>query len=335
MLSIERALRWSLLAGLCGAAGCASTEAGAGGGAASLRAVDVRWHELWPELADGPTVADQTFRAREPSPALRAGLRTAAQTWVDGDAARFAELRDGLVGDPLAAFWLTRWMILRMVDERRLERRDDDAALIAQPAWRRTFDAVVEIGAPAAPCVVLDLLRPADAVGRELGAELLTAIGQPALPALRRVLDVEDERVRRAAVQVVAGLEPTPETRAILDAAARDPRFGVRAQAWRGFVHGAEDAARLRAALATESDPFVRIAIVETLGAHRDVDSARALLTELERALAADDARMVEASRDALQDLAGRSDLTSLAALRAWVDSLTTAAPDGLLDTER
>ncbi len=325
--------------------GCAS---GGGYSGPTLRTADVEWAALWPEIAEPATAEQAGFRPRAPEGDDLARLRAAERAFealadvsADDPAAAqaaeqaWADARAAVVEEPLTGYWMGRrllFAVLVNVDQRSA----DEGGMIRSAGASRAQRELVAMGEAAAPVLILDLLRSDRADRRELGAELLQQMGPAAMPALRRVLDVDDVRTRRYAVKAVAGWPPSPEGRAVLLDAIRDPDFGVRAEGWRGFVHGPDDLALLKEAMrGRETDPFARRAIYEALGHYQDREAAGMLLDEMERAIAASDSDTGYVLLEALQQATGRSDLAGTPAFRRFLETWNPEAGSAPIDGQR
>src|SRR5690606_4056682 len=97
---------WLALAAVV--SGCAGGSSRAFGGQSR-----VDWARLWPELArtDVAVVEGALFPVRRPDEQAFARLAEAERAWRAGDDARYEALRAELVGDPVAACWLTRLLV--------------------------------------------------------------------------------------------------------------------------------------------------------------------------------------------------------------------------------
>ena len=311
----SRLVPWTLL---IAAVGC-----GTGPSPSPRTQVEIPWADLWPGLArPGAVVAvdDAAFPVQRPSDEALGALRRAETAWRAGDDEGFASAGRTVADDPVATFWLARMLIRDTLFLRR-QMGDDAAALVGEPAWRRPFDALTALGAAAVPCVVLDLLRQRSADLRDLGAELLHAMGPAALPAWERVASVPDPAVRRYVVQALRGWDD-PRSGALLDRARTDSDFGVRAEAYRSLAAQDRDVGPLlRAAIQAEDDPFVRRAIVEGLGAQGGAENAEAIVDYLETAIADRDRDGVETANLALMAMTGRPEYDSVPGWRQYLRS--------------
>lgn len=264
--------------------------------------------------------------APRPSPEEVRQLEQAERLYRARDPA-FAALRDRLAAKPATAYWLTAMFVTYVVQSRDARQATEAEFLRAaigkpDPVEARAFEQLRALGAAAVPCVVENLLRHRFADRRRLGVEILSAIGEAALEPLAPVLRDRDPRLRRYAVEAVAAMGPSPATKRVLLEAATDEEFTVRVAALRGLARQPlEHAARLREALSTDPDPFVRRVAAEALGAVADRETARALVAYYERALEEGDARGVEAADAALRRISGRRRRANLATWKAWLAS--------------
>ena len=284
------------------------------------------WIGLWPELIDptagGSPLPDGAFPATPPSRAQLDTLREAERAWRARDDERFATVRARAITDPVTSFWLARLLVRDLLIATDTAPAST-AALVTEVPWRRPFDGLVGIGSAAAPCVVLDLLRAAQADRRDIGARVLAAMGPAALEVWRRVLAVGEARGRRAGVRALALMAADDGVRAALMSSLADPDPGVRAEALRGLGRqGEAGGACLRDRLAVETDPFLRVAIVEGLGDQRDRASAEALVSALAAAFEARDNGVIGAARASLMRMSGRREPGSLVSWQQWVAGL-------------
>ena len=266
-------------------------------------------------------------RAPAPRPASdqQERLVEAERLYRSGDPG-FDAARDELAGDPVTARWLTR-MFIRDLIWARDQRQADDEAFIGAVAGRsehpvevRAWRHLQAIGAAAAPALIEDLLRSPYSDRRQIGTELLGAVGPVTLPALQPLLVDGDRSTRRMAVSALVEMEKTPAVRTALERAVVDGDFTVRAEAVEGLARiGADAAPRLRDLLRSDADPFVRRVVAAQLGAFHDAETARALVEYLERCVADGDGRGIEATEAALIEIAGRKQSGGLAGWRRWL----------------
>ena len=134
-----------------------------------------------------------------------------------------------------------------------------------RPSWGHgDLDAAGAIGTMGTDALpfLLDMLRKDRHRGLVIFA--LGKMGRAAAPALIEALDDPDPAVRAAIVEVLADIEPAPET--VLEAlrrAQRDPAPEVRTAAAEGLAHLAEEADVLHAL--RSGDPGVRERALEGL----------------------------------------------------------------------
>ncbi len=289
------------------------------------------WQGLWPEFAaspdsvnlpaERPAAEPVAFRPRALDPKLKRRVNYALDRYLQHEDSEFEIERRALAAeDPLAAYWIARTLAAFVVKAHRAGVADE-RSMVGEPAWKRPTKALVELGAAAAPMVVLELLCSPVVRNRELGSEILAQMGPSVLPTWERVFGVGDEGVRRAAAKAMVGWgQPTPQVSACLEQLVGDSDFGVRACAYQtiGLGGGPTVAARLRVALESE-DAFVQRAIAKALGRFRDRDTATSLVDYLSACVAAQDHRGSDAAVVSLQTISGLSGPRPLTAWRAWV----------------
>lgn len=322
-------LVWSLPLGLTLLA-CAATDAARSDG--PIRRIDdvgagKGWMSFWPELRDAEFTGDRlpvgVFPARAPSPEQLRGLKAAESAWRTPGGA-FGAVATPLLDDPLATFWLCRMLVRDLLAQS--DRAAADAtAFVGSPGWERPYDALVELGAKAVPCVVLDLLRADGPHRRDLAARLLGEMGPAALPAWVDVLTVDDSRSVRAAIRALGKMAPDDRVRGPLEQLLASPDFGIRAEAGRALAaQGVAGIAVVRLALAKERDSFVRCAILEGLGGNRDRESAAMLVAALESALDHRAVDEIAAARASLMQMSGRRQPGSLVSWQQWLREFET-----------
>ncbi|MFO1050974.1 MAG: HEAT repeat domain-containing protein [Planctomycetota bacterium] len=283
------------------------------------------WVTLWPELLD-PAAADKPlpvggFPVRPLARDQLDRLKRAEHLWRSKDPA-FDAQAERLMHDPVTSFWLARLFVndLLFATDRG---SSGVSSLVGDAPWQRPLQALVAMGAEAAPCVVLDLLRFPRADRRDLGARVLAAMGSEALDSWKRVLGVDDARGRRAAVDAVAGTGQGEAQLALLNAALEDADLGVRAQALRGLgKQGAPGSAILRRRVRDEADPFLRVAAIDGLGHLDDRESAEELVQQLDAALSRSDSDAVAACQVALIQRSGIRRPGTVRSWREWLKSL-------------
>ncbi|MGE0142394.1 MAG: HEAT repeat domain-containing protein [Planctomycetota bacterium] len=309
---------------------CSATDAAQSDG--PIRRIDdvgagKGWLSFWPELRDEGFTGDRltagVFPARAPSADQLRGLKAAETAWRT-PGGTFGAVATPLLDDPLATFWLCR-MLVRDLLAKSDRAAADATAFVGSPGWERPYDALVELGAKAVPCVVLDLLRADGPHRRDLAARVLGEMGPAVLPAWVDVLEVDDSRTVRAAVRALGNMPPDDRARRPLEGLLESPDFGIRAEAGRALAaQGAAGVAVVRDALATERDPFVRCAILEGLGGNRDRESAAMLVAALEAALASRTVEEIRTARASLMQMSGRRQPGSLVSWQQWLTEFET-----------
>jgi HEAT repeat protein len=247
--------------------------------------------------------------------------------------------RAAIAADPVAAGWFTRRFVLDMfrVREGRPLGEDEDllraAAKVRDPVEQRAKGELQLLGAAAVPVLVGDLLCHEAPLSRELGVELLVAVGEPALPALHEVVASGSPRQRGAAVRAVAAIARGPEQLAWLSGLAADADFMVRAdvaRALRGTGPGSADL--LRRMVREDADAYVRRQAARSLVAHAEPASAVALVDFLERCKQDLDPEGEEIAQKGLQRFARSRGPRTVDAWRTWArdwrgSGATSAAP--------
>jgi HEAT repeat protein len=113
---------------------------------------------------------------------------------------------------------------------------------------------------------------------RAVAGQALLAIGPPALPALRDLLDADEADAREFAVELVGLLGDATDSRLVLQC-LRDSSGEVRAKAARALGRlGAEEAATALAETLGDRIPFVRVSAAHALAAVGDPAAAPRLL---------------------------------------------------------
>ncbi len=259
------------------------------------------------------------------SPEVRAKLAAAERAYRQ-EAPEYAQLRDELASDPVAAGWLTRLFVRDVFLSREGRQLSKDEVLrvianIEDRVERRAIQEIVVLGEAAVPVLVGDLLLHRQPQTREIGIELLGYVGLPALPRVHEVSRSEAPVHRRAAARVLAAFPDNAEALARLRALAADAEFTVRADAVRGLRNAGGDAADLLAEmLQNDEDPFVRRVAAQALLGHPGRETALLLVDYLAACKDSLDTRGYEAAQEALQELAGSRGPRTVAAWRRWAD---------------
>ncbi len=281
-------------------------------------------------------------------PSYRPGELTPEQIGVCRDADRayhenskdYPALRERIAKDPVMTAWLVRVFVrdLITVREGRPLGEDDElfraAARIENPVEARAMAEIRQLGAAAVPTLVGDLLLHSQPQPRELGIELLSMVGAPAVPALQEVARTGEVRPRRSAARALGRIGVDGAVLATLRELASDGDFTVRADALRGITGGGEPArALLLERLQQDGDPFVRRVAAQALGNFPGRVSAMALVDFLERCRREQDTAGETAAQKTLQRLAGVRSMREPAAWRQHPWSETAIVPTGAVGT--
>lgn len=249
-----------------------------------------------------------------------------------GEAAEYPALRDRATTDALVAAWLTRMFVRDIFTAREQRPVGKDEALLravgrlADPVETRAIAELKHLGALAVPTLVGDLLLHNQPQPRELGVELLSHVGQPALPALVEVAQRGLPRQQRAAARALGAIGVDERSLPVLRQLAHDADFAVRADALRALRSGGPAARDLLLdRLRNDPDPFVSRVAALSLGAFPERQVGEALVAFLERSKATIDSRGVEAAQQALQQVTGT---TLVRSADAWRDAVA-ALPGG------
>ncbi len=283
------------------------------------------WAERWPDLAapenDASALELSIFRARRPDGEQSAQLDRAIRAYRESGDEAFTTLRNQLAANSITAFWLARTLGVYALQA--LARAGEQGLILAgEPAWQRPLNHLSAMGAAAIPFLVIDLLENPHTDRRDLGVRVLQAMGADEFPAWSFLLTDGDLRTRRLAMRVLSSWSPTDVTMPYLEAGLTDPDFGIRAAAYRGLARGGvSQAERMRRALGSESDPFVRRAILESMANFKDRASALAVLAFYERSLEDGEYADLRRADAVLQEISGLQGTRNLAGWRAWIEA--------------
>lgn len=227
--------------------------------------------------------------------------------------AQWARLREELVEDPDRARWMCENLVLelfRAYDRSRLAGIGDERG----PFERARAELVLLHDHSVV--LLVELLSARDGVVPVVCADVLTRIGEPAVPEVAAALGHPDPRARRMAAEILGSLpnvgreEDDLQVR-LAEVVAGDPEWIVRAQAVRALgLRGANHRTPLiaRRGLLTalvDEDPAVRREAAAALAGLGDPAAVPALLNYLERSVSALDPRGRDAAQAALEVLTG------------------------------
>lgn len=279
-------------------------------------------------LAFAACAGETRPRRATPDPDTFARLAEAERAYRHG-ALGYAEIRDELMQDPVAAAWLTRMFVRELVRVREGRPLGEDqdllraAANIENPVEKRAIQEIVVLGKGAVPVLIGELLLNDQAHNREYGIELVGYVGRPAMAAVLEASRSTSPRERRSAARALGVLPREPEALARLHELAQDREFTVRADAARGLRHGEAGAAELlRSMVRDDDDPFVRRTAATALLGHPGRPTAAALIDYLDRCRREVDTRGYEAAQAALVELAAARGPRTIEAWRRWAAAL-------------
>lgn len=137
--------------------------------------------------------------------------------------------------------------------------------------------ALRKIGGKATVAAVIPLLRSDDAPARNLGMDILRAVGVQDLPALIKLMHDDDDDVRIFVSDILGSTESVGAVPPLGDALLKDPEVNVRYQAAvsLGNLGLKEGAKYLNQAL--EDEEWIQFAVIEALSKVRDDSSVDAL----------------------------------------------------------
>tara|TARA_R110002072_G_scaffold299403_5_gene474941 strand:- start:27658 stop:28641 length:984 start_codon:yes stop_codon:yes gene_type:complete len=255
----------------------------------------------------------------------------------------YPELRDELLQDPVATKWFIRDLESRIVNARngqaemlgeekvRIDRVKEATRQRNTPAeWNlpgqrpdsRAIAQIIEIGEPAVDVVVNDLALSPQEFLRGIGIELLTGIGDPAVPALLQLARTGDQQQQRVAARALGEIGAVGASFEALRELARSPEWRIRSDAAKGLANGGAEARDLLIGMLADEDPFVRRKAGESLAAYKDRAAATALVDYLESCKTAKDWTGELAAQKALQAIAGSKGPRAAAAWRRFADEM-------------
>jgi len=265
--------------------------------------------------------------------------RAVAQAYIDRSPA-YASLRDALRGDAVASRWFVRYLEQEVIGV-----REGQAVLIAEekvrvdairklrketagfdlPSQRRDRRAIMQIvamGEPAVEVVVQDLLKSRQEFLRSIGVEVLTGLGDLAVPALLEMVRSGDVSEQLVAARALGAVGATGSALDALRELTGSPRWRVRSTTVQALAGGGVRARALLLRMLSDEDEFVRRKAAEALGNYRDAVAADALVSFLERSKDRNEWSCELAAQKALQQIAGSKGPRSAVAWRSFVDQL-------------
>ncbi|MFT4511727.1 MAG: HEAT repeat protein [Planctomycetota bacterium] len=286
--------------------------------------------------------AANTYTPGEITKEQKARCRVVAQAFVDSKP-EYPALREELREDPVAMAWFVRYLVSEIVHARegqaeklgekkvRIDRvkeatkgRDTPAEwhLPGQHADSRAVGQVIAIGEQAVDVVVHDLVLKPQEFLRAIGVELLTGIGDPAVPALLELASTGDQQQQRVAARALGELGAVGPSFEALKQLARSPVWRIRSDAAKGLASGGPEARDFLIGMLQDEDPFVRRKAGEALARYKDRIAATALIDFLESCKGSKDLTGELAAQKALQAIAGTRGPRSASAWRRFVDEM-------------
>ena len=292
-------------------------------------------------LTSGNSLSAERYSPGELSLSQRARCRTVAQAYVDR-APEYPQLLGQLREDQVAIAWFVRYLEAEIVTVREaraeligeetvaageVQRSTNDPAewnLPGQPRDRRALGQIVAIGKPAVEVVVHDLVLSPQEFLRAIGIELLTGIGDAAVPALLELAQTEGGQQQRVSARALGRIGARGPALEALRQLAHSESWRIRSEAASGLTDGSDGARDLLLEMLRDEDAFVRRKAGEALASYRDSVSATALVNFLEACLASGDFKGELAAQNALQDLAKKKSMRSVAAWRRFVEEMAS-----------
>jgi len=277
----------------------------------------------------------------------RARCREVAQAYVDGDE-KYLTMRDELADDPIALAWFVRYLEHEIVQQREGQvvvigeetvlaedvRPDPKAPtpwnLPGQRPDRRAIAQIVAIGEPAVSVVVKDLALSKQEFLRSIGIEILTGIGDPAVPALLKLASTGEAQQQRVAARALGNIGARGASFEALRQLAKSPTWRIRSDAAQGLAKGGPEARNLLIEMLGDEDPFVRRKAGESLGNYRDRTAANALVDFLDACKEKEDWTGELAAQKALRIMAKAKLPRSSAAWRRYAETL----PDEVVEND-
>lgn len=268
--------------------------------------------------------------------------RAVAQAYVDNQA-EYPQLRDELRADPVAMAWFVRYLETDIVRTREgqvevlsqedvridrvraMQKRRDEPVKWDLPGQRpdsRAVAQIIAIGDMAVDVVVNDLALSPQEFLRGIGIELLTGIGEPAVPALLQLARTGEPQQQRVAARALGEIGARGVALDALRELARSPVWRIRSDAATGLSSGGPEARDLLIEMLSDEDAFVRRKAGEALSAYKDRVSAGALVDFLEACKKSEDWMGERAAQKALQGIAGTRLPRAATAWRQFAEEL-------------
>lgn len=291
--------------------------------------------------------AKETYTPGTLSKEQKARCLAAAQAYVDSDPS-YPALRDELKQDPVAIKWFVRYLVFAVIKcrEGQVQLVSEETMFLDQvrgstnepvrwdlPGQRpdsRAIAQIIAIGEPSVEVVVKDLATSGQEFLRALGIEVLTGIGDPAVPALLELARSGDQRQQRVAARALGQVGARGASLEALRELSHSPEWRIRSDAAQGLARGGSGARDLLFSMLSDEDPFVRRKSAESLGHYEDPVAAGRLIDFMEKCKGDGDMDCEIAAQDALQHMAGTKGPRSVSAWRrfaAELPAVETSAP--------
>ena len=269
-------------------------------------------------------------------------VREVVKAFLNSDE-NYPELRDEVLKDPVAIKWFVRDLESRIVHARegqsemlgeekvRLDRVKEATRRRGKPAeWSlpgqrpdtRAIAQIIAIGEPAVEVVVNDLALSSQEFLRSIGSELLTGIGDPAVPSLLELANTGDQQQQRVAARALGEIGAVGVSFDALCELARSPVWRIRSDAAKGLANGGPEARDFLVEMLGDEDPFVRRKAGESLARYKDRIAATALIDYLESCMSSEDSAGELAAQKALQAISGTRMVRASSAWRRFVDEM-------------
>jgi len=265
--------------------------------------------------------------------------RAVAQAYFDR-APEYQELRDELREDELASQWFVRYLIHGIVTM-----REGQSVLVSEERVRldqirkqrkapprfdlpgqrddlRAIHQIVAMGEPAIEVVIEDLLKDRQEFLRTIGIEVLTGIGDPAVPELLEMAKAGDSRQKGYAARALGAIGARGPALEALRELSRSPEWRVRSDAVQALGTGGVEARTLLIEMLGDEDVFVQRKAAEALANYPDAIAAGALVDFLEQCQKRNEWNGEVAAQDALQRIAGSKGPRTAQAWRRFVEQL-------------
>lgn len=254
----------------------------------------------------------------------------------------YQELRDELREDRLASQWFVRYLIHSIVTM-----REGQSVLLSEEKVRldqirkqrkapprfdlpgqrddlRAMNQIVAMGEPAIEVVIEDLLKERQEFLRTIGIEVLTSIGDPAVPHLLELAKTGDPRQKGYAARALGAIGARGPALDALRELTGSPEWRVRSDAVQGLGSGGVEARKLLIQMLGDEDAFVQRKAAETLASYPDAIAAGALVDFLEHCKKSNEWNGELAAQNALQQIAGSKGPRTAQAWRRFVEQLRT-----------